>query len=312
MWAIQFIAGSPVCGLDVLRAFLRRLDHRLLLLRVVFLMRNGLAYWTAHSDLQHHGGKVRDQTKQRGAMLEVDAPKRVALVMTMLVATSCAGAPSAPTVASSALLSASSDILLVGESLQLSARHNATEAMIAIDWVNLTPDVASINGNVLTGLRHGEAVIGARNSPSSLRIRVIENFSGLYPGGRNAIGDPLLGIAYAVECVEFVRSYCAFNVLEERLGKGPERFGMLLTQNRDVVTGVASINCGGGTVSGTVDAAGRLALKGSFGLKGPPTCHIEEWSTWLVDGRAMHGRFKYRSSGGLVTYEFRGISRTPQ
>lgn len=237
---------------------------------------------------------------------------RTALVA-LSVLNSCSRNPAAPTNSVRPLLSASSEFVLVAQSIQLSARHPGTQELIAVPWHNLTPDIASIDGNTLTGLRNGQAIVSAgAGSSSQLSIRVIEDFSGWYPG-RKLDGSAEVGSAYAVECTAPSRSWCDANVLEERLGKGPEPFSMHLIQTRDAVTGFVSIRCGTANVTGSVDALGRLSLQGGFALKGPPTCPIEEWSTQLVDnGRLLQGRFRWGSTvvpGALVTIELRGVPR---
>ncbi len=233
------------------------------------------------------------------------------LLVALTVIIGCSRTPSAPTQSAALSLSASSDFVLVSQSIQLSARNPATQELIAVPWQNLTPDIVSIDGNTLTGLRNGQALISAGASSSSqLSIRVIEDFGGWYPG-RRFDGSAEVGSAYAVDCTAPNPRWCESNVLEERLGRGPEPFAMHLVQIRDAVTGFVYIRCGTANVTGSVDALGRLSLRGSFDLKGP-TCRIEDWSTQLLNnGGALHGRFSFSSPtpGTLVTFEFRGVPR---
>jgi len=168
-----------------------------------------------------------------------------------------------------------------------------------------------MSGSRLTGLRHGQAVVAIGEAPSQqLVVQVIENYNGVYPS-RGLAGDVDLGEAHAVECNEYVRGWCAGNIREERLGKGPEPFAMRLAQTESSVTGVAYIRCGNATVSGEVNADGSLRLRGAFGLKPPPTCHIQEWSTFLeAGGWSLSGRFRVETTFGNATFELRSVPRT--
>jgi hypothetical protein len=157
-------------------------------------------------------------------------------------------------------LQASADLVLVGESIQLNARNTTTQELLAVSWQNSTPEIASIDGNVLTGLRHGQALVAALGNPSSrLSISVVENFGGWYPG-RKTDGEAEIGLAYAIECIAPSPRWCESNVLEERLGRGPEPFAMHLVQTRDAASGFVYIRCGTANVTGSIDVAGTLSL----------------------------------------------------
>lgn len=229
----------------------------------------------------------------------------------------CATGPSSPSPAVAIAVNASAAFVLVGESVTLNARNQSTQEPMRVRWQNLTPDVAGLDGDVLTGLQHGNASLIALSGDSSapLTVSVIANYNGWYPG-RRADGETEVGVAYAIDCVASSPSYCAFNVMEEKLGKGPEPFAMRLSQIGNQVAGDVYIRCGNASVIGSVDNRGHLALSGAFGLKPPPTCPIEDWDTWLTDnGRALQGIFKYSSGLGsfraIVTFQLRSLKRTP-
>ena len=282
--------------------------------------------WRWVTDVDHAGADIVLQTAGVLSAMRTGVPGKrnrpgachASSLAVLFALSACSRQPVAPTTpiqGGPIVASVNADYVLTGNQVDFVAKDAASGETVPADWKNLTPAVADMYRSYLVARQHGEIRLVAtyRGATSEVRLQSIANYGGSYPTGRRN-GLPVFGQAYRLDCT-----------LVPALGPcgndrtGPEDFWLQLSQDKDNVKGQAMMQFGAASVTGRVDAGGRLVgLTGTFNLKGV-CCDFDSWSTLLtLSGAAMSGSFQLMILGNdrqvtaIRRYELRDLPRVPQ
>ena len=242
-------------------------------------------------------------------------------VAALIVLAACGGGengptPGGPTPAPASLaISPPTDFLRLRASESLSAvatMTNGTTQTVTAVWSSDNGAVASVDASGrVTGAGSGQAAISAVYSGlTAVRpVRVVPDYQGRWSGDHS--------MANCVADGDWLRAgFC-----QEVLSQGSLfSLGLVLTQNRDAVTG--TIDVGGdtpGAIEGPIRMNGDLAVGGTFvatvdGVSLEVT--VSDWETRTSDNQRMTGRFRmtFRAAGlagsGGADAELRVFNKT--
>lgn len=189
---------------------------------------------------------------------------------------------------------------------------NGTTETVTATWSSDNAGVASVDAaGRVTGAGSGQAAISAVYSGlTAVRpVRVVPDYHGRWSGDHS--------VANCVADGDWLKAgFC-----QEMLNQGPLfSLGLVLTQNRDAVTG--TIDVGGdtpGAIEGPIRMNGDLAVGGTFvatvdGVSLEVT--VSDWETRTSDNQRMTGRFRmtFRAVGlagsGGADAELRVFNKT--
>ena len=189
---------------------------------------------------------------------------------------------------------------------------NGTTETVTATWSSDNAGVASVDASGrVTGAGSGQAAISAVYSGlTAVRpLRVLPDYQGRWSGDHS--------VANCVADGDWLSAgFC-----QEMLNQGPLfSLGLVLTQNRDAVTG--TIDVGGdtpGAIEGPIRMNGDLAVGGTFvatvdGVSLEVT--VSDWETRTSDNQRMTGRFRmtFRAAGlagsGSADAELRVFNKT--
>ena len=212
-------------------------------------------------------------------------------------------------------ISPSTDFLKLRASEALTAvatMTGGTTETVTATWSSDNAGVASVDASGrVTGSSSGQAGISAVYSGlTAIRsLRVVPDYQGRWSGDHS--------MANCVADGDWLKAgFC-----QEMLNQGPLfSLGLVLTQNRDAVTG--TIDVGGdtpGAIEGPIRMNGDLAVGGTFvatvdGVSLEVT--VSDWETRTSDNQRMTGRFRmtFRAAGlagaGGADAELRVFNKT--
>lgn len=208
-------------------------------------------------------------------------------------------------------ITAAPDVLLVGDSALLTAVNAVTGETVNAQWSTSNRAVASASDATLLAVGAGRVTITAsyQGATATVSVKVVPIYAGTYPAPPD-----IWGFIYKIACVDLTGNFCRSNISDA------EFFRMQINQVKDVVSARCVTTYVDGVLSGEIDDAGRLTLRGTLpslsggGFPGFPSERIESWSTYLDASGAMYGTFtsQFLARDGTanfqVTQEIRGIS----
>ena len=215
-----------------------------------------------------------------------------------------------PTPSTTALAIASStDLLKINQSetftLTASMSDGSTRTVTGT-WRSESSAVATVDSNGrVTGAGSGETAIsaeanGLRAAPRP--IRVLPDYQGRWSGDWTLAGCTTDG--------DWSRTdICRDLPVGTRLP-----FGLVLTQDRDIASGTATLDDVVGPVQGSIRLAGQLGIDGTFAFTDEGITievTVTEWETTTTDNQRMTGRFVlvFRASGLQGSVRFNGELR---
>lgn len=231
--------------------------------------------------------------------------KSVAAVGVLLGLAACGGksnpaAPTAPAVTVTGVtMSTFTEVLRVGVSEVFSATASHSDGSVSnqITWSSSDPTVASVDGTgKVTGLRNGQVdVIAAHDGATARKIlRVVPNYQGTWQG------------RYQITACTHTGDYATIGFCTLFSVGTTAPIQLVLTQNRDTVSGTLYLGSLNTTANAPIDSNGHIALVAGE-IPGSYAVTISKWDTFAAPDDRMTGRFTqdWRYTSGYIA----GIGR---
>lgn len=237
--------------------------------------------------------------------------KPLVAILTLGLTASCSHSSVQPSPQITIAITAAPDVLLIGESAALAVTNAATGEAVSAEWSSSNASVASVSKTQLQAVAAGRVTITAtyHDAHATVSVKVVPDYGGTYP-----IPPTIWGFVYKIACVDLAGRFCASNLRDEEL------FRMQIVQMKDAVSARCVTLYIDGVLTGEIDDAGRLTLRGTLpslsagGFPGFPFERIESWLSSLDARGAMVGIFtsdfldRDGHANFQVTQEIQGIS----